>query len=180
MADSGNPKRAIIVWKDGNPYTEYVDAVTKKNMEDLHWIALSMPYVGKKRKRAIGEDEDGETIYEETDEFLNEFEKAMDGRRTLEVIAMRKVKDAAEGSHDMIKYVEDRALGKPTQTQHNLQVTGTLQDFFNEIRVLDETDPMRDPPDKEPVMLHMTDNYEVIEVDEYDRDAILKDPLAGF
>lgn len=186
--DDSCPLKAEIQWKDGVPYTTYVPTVAKGTMEELHWAALSLPYQGKRKlkKHYLGEDDEGNAVYDlrESDDFLNSFEEEMHGRRVLEVIAMRKVKDAAEGSHEMIKYIEDRSLGKPTQTQHNLQVTGTLQDFFAELHALDVTDPLLPPPNLEVTCIEVSDDYEILDTDEdfvsvkIPRDQLLKDPLA--
>lgn len=184
--DTSYPVRARIVWRDGVPFTEYVPLVTKDNMTDLHWLAMSMPYEGIKRKELLGEDEDGNKIWSEDEtEFINDFEREMHGRRMIEVIAMKKVMLAARGDKEMIKYVEDRSLGKPTQTQQNLQLTGSLQDLFAELRRLDEEDPLLPPPDFTGRLIetNVSESYEILEgeVEEIiSREAILEDPMAGF
>lgn len=154
--DINRPLIATIEWRKNSagqiqPFPKNVEVSTKESMQALHWAALSMPYKGLK-------DKDGY--------FINDFERDCDGMRLQEVIARRKVYLAARGDNEMIKYVEDRSLGKPMQTNANVNVNATFSDMAKHFRFLDETEPLREAPLKVPSLIKVTRDYDVPDEDE--------------
>lgn len=156
---SQSRKAHDIEWRGNHPFPVEKEVITKDDIATLHFAAQTQPYIGKK-------DEQGY--------FINDFEEWADGRPSAEVIARRKVQKAAEGDNEMIKYNEDRTLGKPTQYQENLNVAMKWEDLTRGILVRDAEAPLLEPDLKEYVDVDLTDDYHLIESKEDEPGAVLK------
>ena len=185
MADPNRPMEATIEWRLNSagqmqPFPVEVPAVVKEDMTLLHWAALSMPYVGKRKVIKV-EDEDGNQSYKESHEFLNEFEEQNHGRRNIEVIARRKAQNAAAGDNELIKYIEDRTLGKPVQASINVNAQGTFADLAAALMQADIEDPLPPPPQLRVVELaNHEDESDDGEAEIINVSRRIKDPLEGF
>lgn len=163
------------------PYPVCRNVVNKDRWADVKLSTLAMPYRGKRKK----DEEGNESPYAD---FLNEQEEEFDGKTCLEVRERRLAQLAAEGDMEAFKYQEDRILGKPTQHSQNVNLSMTLQQFAAQLHQMDEEEPLRDPPEKMPVAIEVSDTYEIIETDDANildvrgiaDEELLLDPLAGF
>lgn len=83
------------------------------------------PYIGKRPLRMIIESLINQ-LY-----VAGELEEGFEGLSKRDVMIIRQIDRACEGSIDAFKEIMDRLYGKPIQVSESLQVHGSLQDFLD-------------------------------------------------
>lgn len=112
----------FVRWENNMPIADYVEPVTTDDMTSMGRAALAVPY--KQQRCPV------------TDEILEE-EKQFAGMTCLEVAFYRAAQRFANGDLDAGKFIFDRTIGKPKQHVEQLTVTGTIQDFLEQVKAAD-------------------------------------------
>lgn len=96
-----------IVWKDGAPIALYVEPMTTTNINKLLMAAVQLEY----------------------EPTVDENAETHAGKPRLQVALERAATRAAHGDHETLVWLMDRLVGKPLQTQQNLNVSATYEEF---------------------------------------------------
>lgn len=108
--------RRQIEWVDGKPIPVEKPSLPKEALTTTLVTALSLPYVGQYN---------GEGEWKVEPEFQ--------GLTNLEVIALRQVRNAAAGDDDATRFVYDRTIGKPAQTNFNFNTGGSYAEYLDSL-----------------------------------------------
>lgn len=112
-------------WEGNIPVPCYAEPVTTEEMTNIGKLALAQPYVPQ--PDILGN--------------ISEFEESFRGMSCLEVAYIRLAQRFAGGDIEAGKMIYDRTIGKPKQHVEQVTMTGTLHDFLDQIRVMEEENP---------------------------------------
>lgn len=101
--------------------------ITKNQIVDSFFTALSEKFTGH-------------TYCPVTRQYIDDERPEMRGKRVIDVIIANEVNAALRGDHDATKFLVEYTVGKPTQTNHNVNVdaTQTFEDFLQEVHEEEE------------------------------------------